>query len=98
MNVVSLKKLAVEHAHLEIVVITTDSTARGCNYFSSHSSVTREDVYDAEEISQILVGAASLKKLAVDYAHPELGVATSDPTTLRTSDVPLLGQSMLSGN
>ena len=33
---------------------------------------------DADEITHILVDALSLKKLAVDYAHPEFGVVNTD--------------------
>merc|ERR1712154_218199 len=29
---------------------------------------------------QVLADAAALKQLAVDYAHPEIGVVTTDPT------------------
>ena len=35
---------------------------------------------EAEYRRQVLADAAALKKLAVDYAHPELGVVTSDST------------------
>jgi len=81
-DAVALKKLAVDYAHLEFGVITTDPATCGRNYFSRPSSVAQEDVDDVEERAQILADAVALKKLAVDYTHPELGVVTTDPTTL----------------
>merc|ERR1712007_127213 len=37
-------------------------------------------IEEAEERAMALADAVALKKLAVDYMHPELGVVTSDPT------------------
>jgi len=78
-DAVALKKLAVDYAHPELGVITTDPATCGRNYFSRPSSVAQENVNDAGERAQILADAVALKKLAVDYAHPELGVITTDP-------------------
>ena len=59
-------------------MVTTDSIACDRNYFSRTSSAAQGDADDAEERAHILVDALSLKKLAVDYAHPEFGVVNTD--------------------
>merc|ERR1711957_886561 len=79
-DAVALKKLAVDYAHPELGVITTDPSTCGRNYFSRRSSVAQEDVDDTRERAQILADAATLKRLAVDYAHPEYSVSTTDAT------------------
>jgi len=73
----TLKKLAVDYAHPEVAVSTTDSNMFARNYFSRPSAPTNEDD-KSEERAQILAEAAALKKLAVDYAHPEVAVSTTD--------------------
>eukprot|EP00978_Attheya_sp_CCMP212_P029379 scaffold104189_cov53-Attheya_sp.AAC.1 len=75
------KKLAVDYAHPEIGVTTSDPTSFGRNYFNRASAPEQESVEEAEELAQILDDALALKKLAIDYAHPEIGVTTSDPTS-----------------
>ena len=75
-----LKKLAVDYMHPEIKVVTTDPAACGRNYFSRASAPEQESVEDADEYARILADAEQLKKLAVDYMHPEVSVVTSDPT------------------
>merc|ERR1711935_980425 len=71
----ALKKLAVDYAHPEVAVSTTDANAFARNYFSRPSAPTDEDD-NSEERAQILAEAAALKKLAVDYSHPEVAVST----------------------
>jgi hypothetical protein len=61
-------------------VVKSDPTACGRNYFDRPSVLETESCDDAEERAQILADAAALKKLAVDYLHPELPVDTRDPT------------------
>merc|ERR1739838_271188 len=46
----------------------------GRNYFSRSSAPEQEDDEDAEECVASLADAIALKKLAVDYAHPEMPV------------------------
>jgi hypothetical protein len=46
----------------------------GHNYFNRYSSPEVESWEEAEERAHILVDAASLKQLAIDYLHPEIGV------------------------
>ena len=60
--------------------LLTDSITYRYSFFSSPSTISQEYVNDAEEITQFLVDAASLKKLAFDYTRPELSVVTTDPT------------------
>merc|ERR1711862_986533 len=55
-------------------------SACGRNYFSRPSAPLQESFEDAEERARILEEAKQLKKLAVDYLHPELPVQTTDPS------------------
>jgi hypothetical protein len=66
--------------HPELGVITSDPTATARCYFDRASAVEQESLEETEERAMALADAAALKKLAVDYMHPELGVVTSDPT------------------
>merc|ERR1739838_973437 len=69
-DAISLKKLAVDYAHPEMPV-KIDSSVFGRNYFSRSSATEQEDDEDAEEYAVALADAIALKKLAVDYPHPE---------------------------
>merc|ERR1711957_754240 len=62
-----------------VEVVTSDPSVYGCNYFNRVSAPEVEDE-DIEERAFILAEAIALKKAAVDYAHPEVGVMTSDPS------------------
>jgi uncharacterized protein YqiB (DUF1249 family) len=76
----ALKQLAVDYAHPELPVVTSDPTATARCYFDRASAPEQEDMEEIEYRRQVLEDAAALKQLAVDYAHPELPVVTSDPT------------------
>jgi len=76
-DVRALKKAAVDYAHPEFEVITSDPSVYGRNYFDR---VSAPEVEDMEEKATIIAEAIVLKKAAVDYAHPEVGVVTSDPS------------------
>uniref|UniRef100_A0A7R9VIJ1 Uncharacterized protein n=1 Tax=Pseudictyota dubia TaxID=2749911 RepID=A0A7R9VIJ1_9STRA len=76
-DALALKKLAIDYAHPEARVTTTDSTAFGRNYFTRPSAPAHED---AEEAEKALADAQALAKLAKDYAHPEVGVGTTEAT------------------
>ena len=76
-DVAALKQLASDYMHPERPVTCTDSAARGRSYFKRSSSSI---ISDFEERAQVLADAAALKKLAVDYLHPELPVVCNDPT------------------
>ena len=76
----ALKRLAVDYMHPEIGVVTSDITATARCYFDRPSAIERESVEEAEEHRMVLADAAALKRLAVDYMHPEMGVVTSDIT------------------
>ncbi|CAJ1964642.1 unnamed protein product, partial [Cylindrotheca closterium] len=74
-----LKKLAVDYLHPERPVVTTDPFACGRNYFTRPSAPLPEDEEIAAERDLVLKEARQLKKLAVDYLHPERPVVTTDP-------------------
>merc|ERR1712238_573293 len=78
-DVRALKKAAVDYAHPEVEVVTSDPSVSGRNYFNRVSAPEVEDE-DMEEQAQVLADAKALKKAAVDYAHPEVEVSTSDPS------------------
>jgi hypothetical protein len=75
----ALKKLAVDYLHPEVPVVTTDPFACGRNYFSRYSAPEQESFEESEERAAILEDLEALKKLAVDYLHPEVPVVTTDP-------------------
>jgi hypothetical protein len=77
----ALKKLAVDYLHPELPVTTTDPFSMGRNYFDRVSAPENPDE-DLEELEMILNDARALKKLAVDYLHPELPVTTTDPFSM----------------
>ena len=74
----ALKKLAVDYMHPEVGVSNVDGAAFGRNYFNRASAPEVEDVDLANERAAVLAEAAALKKLAVDYMHPEVGVSNVD--------------------
>jgi xylose isomerase len=76
----ALKRLAMDYLHPEVGVKATDATVFGRNYFNCPSAPETEDMEEAEERARILAEAAALKKSAVDYLHPEIGVKTTDAT------------------
>ena len=78
-DAMALKQLAVDYLHPEKPVVASDPCATGRNYFSRFSAEGVDDEGLASERDQILADAESLKKLAVDYLHPEKPVVTSDP-------------------
>eukprot|EP01083_Nonionella_stella_P086121 239040_1 len=74
----ALKKLAVDYMHPELGVVASDALATARCYFDRASAPEQETFEEAEERAMALADAAALKKLAVDYMHPELGVVASD--------------------
>eukprot|EP01083_Nonionella_stella_P240491 840661_1 len=76
----ALKKSAMAYLHPEIGVKFVDATLFGRNYFNRFSAPETEDMEEADERAQVLAEAASLKKSAVDYMHPEIGVTATDST------------------
>jgi len=76
----ALKKAAVDYMHPEVGVTSCDANAFGRNYFSRYSAPTTEDADEAEEHARILADSLAMKKLAIDYRHPELGVVSCDAT------------------
>ena len=57
--------------------MTSNPFATGCNYFTHLSAEVVEE--DAEEREQVLAEMKQLKRLAVDYLHPEKPVQNTDP-------------------
>ena len=76
----ALKQAAVDYAHPEIGVTTSDPTACARCYFDRPSAVEQESVEESEERAMILEDVKKLREAARHYLHPELGVVTSDPT------------------
>ena len=75
-----LRRLATDYLHPEIPVIATDATVFGRNYFNRPSAVEQTMVEEDTEAAKIKQDLLLLKRLAVDYKHPEIPVVTSDPT------------------
>jgi hypothetical protein len=78
----SLKRLATSYAHPEEPVVATDASVFGRNYFSRMSAPEKESADEADERAQVIAEASALKKLAVDYLHPEVSVETTDPAAM----------------
>jgi uncharacterized protein (UPF0261 family) len=76
----ALKNSAVQYLHPEVGVKSSDATLFGRNYFNRASAPEIEDANEANERAQILADALALKKSAVAYLHPEVGVKSSDVT------------------
>ena len=72
----ALHKLAVDYRHPELPVATTDPTVFGRNYFSRLSASEQEPEEEDAYRNGILEDVKALKRLAVDYLHPELPVLT----------------------
>jgi uncharacterized protein (UPF0261 family) len=79
-DALALKQAAIDYLHPEIGVKKTDGACFGRNYFNRPSAPETEDVEEANERAQILVDALALKKSAVNYMHPEVGVTVEDST------------------
>ena len=79
-DVKHLRRAAFDYMHPEVGVVTSDPTATARCFFNRASAAEQESTEDAEERHMALADAAALKRLAIDYMHPELGVVTSDPT------------------
>eukprot|EP00566_Odontella_aurita_P003022 CAMPEP_0113571624 /NCGR_PEP_ID=MMETSP0015_2-20120614/25654_1 /TAXON_ID=2838 /ORGANISM="Odontella" /LENGTH=1020 /DNA_ID=CAMNT_0000474589 /DNA_START=72 /DNA_END=3134 /DNA_ORIENTATION=+ /assembly_acc=CAM_ASM_000160 len=79
-DMAALKKLASQFSHPE-ASIEVDAAVFGRNYFGRASAPQEEGLAEAEERAAALADIKALKQLAVDFAHPEVGVETSDPST-----------------
>eukprot|EP01083_Nonionella_stella_P028128 77470_1 len=75
----ALKKAALDYRHPEVGVSSCDANAFGRNYFNRYSAPETMDVEEAAECARVMADALAMKKSAVDYLHPEIGVVTSDP-------------------
>jgi hypothetical protein len=79
-DALALKKHASAYSHPEVGVRSSDGACYGRNYFTRYSAPEMEDDEFADERAEILADAAALKKAAMDYRHPELGVSVQDAT------------------
>eukprot|EP00956_Cyclotella_meneghiniana_P003145 scaffold3852_cov71-Cyclotella_meneghiniana.AAC.1 len=77
-DAMKLKKMARAYLHPEDPVVVEDATCCGRNYFGRASAPEVEDVEEANERAHVLADAKALKKSAVDYMHPEIGVKSTD--------------------
>ncbi|KAL3787100.1 hypothetical protein ACHAWO_013284 [Cyclotella atomus] len=68
----------------------TDGACFGHNYFNRPSAPETEDVEEANERAQILADALALKKSAVNYMNPEVGVTVEDSTVFGHNYEPCL--------
>jgi hypothetical protein len=73
----ALKKIAVDYLMPELPV-KANWTLYGRNYFDRPSADEQETFEEVEERARILEDAKQLKKLAVDYLHPEKYFETND--------------------
>jgi hypothetical protein len=78
-DIAELKRVANWYRHPEIGV--SSSIAVGRNFFSRFSASPTESAEESEERARILEDAAALKKLSIDYRHPEIGVKSSISVT-----------------
>ena len=81
----SLKILAMAYLHPKKVIFNhhfllegTDPADFGRNYFDRYSAPETEEFEVAEERARVLAEAGALKKVAVDYSHPEVSVTSAD--------------------
>ena len=72
----ALKKIASAFQHPENTVVSSDPNSFGSNLFSRPSAPEETDFDDTRNV---LADAAAFKKIAADYHHPEIGVASTDP-------------------
>ena len=79
-DAMALRQLARDYLHPEIPISATDPTVFARNYFTRPSAVEQTTVDQEEECDKVLHDLQLLKKLAVDYRHPEIPVVASDPT------------------
>jgi hypothetical protein len=79
-EVKELKHFAVDYLHPEEHVVATDPLACFTNFFDRPSAPEPINADEEEEFERISVEVKQLKKLAVDYLHPELPVVATDPT------------------
>jgi len=73
-DVQALRKLAKDYRHPELPVVALDATLFGRNYFMRPSAPGMLEPEEEQEARRILADAKTMKKLAVDYRHPELSI------------------------
>jgi len=78
-DLAALKQLALDYMHPESPLYV-DGTASARCYFDRPSAPEHISSDEAEERARVMEDIASLKKMAVAFMHPEIGVVTDDPT------------------
>jgi hypothetical protein len=73
----SLKKLSVDFMHPELPIVVTDGAVCARNYFNRFSAPLSVTMEEEEDRSQILADTSALRKLAFDFMHPEIPVASA---------------------
>lgn len=81
-DIANLKEQAMAWRHPEIGVPKTQANCAR-NYFGRASATEQVSQEDAEEQAQILADAAALKRQAVAYSHPEIGVPRTEVNCAR---------------
>jgi len=71
-----MKELSKAYFHPEDVVLDTDATIYGRNFFKASEPVSDDDLVEEKEY---ICDVVALKRAAADYLHPECGVLASDP-------------------
>ena len=73
-----LRQAARQYLYPEESVVSSDATSYGRCYFGRYSAIEQESVEESEEHQNLLNDALALKRLAMDYMHPEVRIVTSD--------------------
>lgn len=77
-DLAALKQLALDYMHPESP-LRVDGTASARCYYDRPSAPERLSSDEAEELTRVMEDIVSLKKMAIAYMHPEIGVVTEDP-------------------
>ena len=77
-DVMKLRQAARQYLQPVESVVSSDATSYGRCYFGRYSAIEQESVEESEEHQNVLNDALALKRLAMDYMHPEVRIVTSD--------------------
>jgi hypothetical protein len=79
-DALALKKAAADYMHPEVGVTSIDGAYFGRNCCNRYSAPKVEDVEEANGRARIWTDALAIKKSAVNYMRPEVGVSVTDAT------------------
>jgi hypothetical protein len=77
-DAMKLRQAARQYLQPVESVVSSDATSYGRCYFGRYSAIEQESVEESEEHQNVLNDALALKRLAMDYMHPEVRIVTSD--------------------